>query len=124
VVRTISGDVAAILSDNVKFPTDAEKYAETMKQDCCQHRGVHSVPFLGGSVQRGISLMTDGSLHSAYDPITGLLMAGRTKSPMSFLSVAGHVYATALYLAGLDPALRAANKGRNVWAPMRLLKKP
>lgn len=135
--RTISGDVAAILMDNVKYPTDAEKYAEIMKQDCCQHWEVNSVAFLGGSVQgdrqygrvgastlKGIPMMPDGTLDPAYDPITGSLISGRTKSPQSFLSDAGHVYATALYLAGLDPdALRAANKGRNVRAPMRFLKK-
>jgi hypothetical protein len=136
--RTISGDVASILADNVKYPTDADKYAEIIAQDCCQHWEVSSCAFLGGTVQgdrqygrvgssslAAIPLMPNGTLDPAYDPITGSLISGRTKAATSFVSDAGHVYSTALYLSGLDPAaLLAAGKGKNVRAPMTFIKKP
>ncbi|MBK7864661.1 MAG: DUF1501 domain-containing protein [Archangiaceae bacterium] len=135
--RTLSGDVQAILMDNTKYPTDTDKYNEIMAQDCCQHWEVSSCAFLGGTVRgdrqwgrvgssslKGIPLMPDGTLDPAYDPITGALIAGRTKNASSFVSDAGHVYATALHLTGLDgAALLAAGKGKNVRAPMKFIKK-
>ncbi len=134
--RTISGDVEAILAN--AGVNDAQKYEEIMQQDCCQHWRVNSVAFLGGTVRgntqfgrvgsgslEGIPMMPDGTLDPAYSPDTGLLIPGRTKSPQSFVSDAGHVYSTALYLSGLDPvALKAAGKGRNDRQPMTFVKKP
>jgi len=134
--RTIEGNVEAILANAAL--TDAQKYEEIMGQDCCQHWRVNSVAFLGGSVRGntqfgrvggvsldGIPLMPDGTLDPAYDPDTGLLIPGRTKSPSSFISDSGHVYSTALYLAGLDPAaLRSAGKGRNDRPAMTFIRKP
>ena len=134
--RTIEGNVEAILTNAAL--TDAQKYEEIMAQDCCQHWRVNSVAFLGGSVRGntqfgrvggvsldGIPLMPDGTLDPAYDPDTGLLIPGRTKSPSSFISDSGHVYSTALYLAGLDPAaLRSAGKGRNDRPAMTFIRKP
>src|SRR5581483_3176690 len=100
--RTISGDVAAILMDNTTYPTDQAKYDNIMQQDCCQHREVNSVAFLGGTVQgdrqygrvgssslKGIPLMPDGSLDPAFDPVTGLLKSGQTQSANSFVSDSG-----------------------------------
>ncbi len=123
--RTISGDVESILANSGL--TDAQKYTEIMGQDCCQHWRVSSAAFLGGTVRgnrqygrvgstslEGIPLMPDGTLDPAYNPDTGLLVPGRTKSPTSAITDAGHVYSTALHLSGLDPAaLRAAGKGKN-----------
>lgn len=123
--RTISGDVESILANSGM--TDAQKYTEIMGQDCCQHWRVSSAAFLGGTVRgnrqygrvgstslEGIPLMPDGTLDPAYNPDTGLLVPGRTKSPTSAITDAGHVYSTALHLSGLGPAaLRAAGKGRN-----------
>lgn len=134
--RTIQGDVEAILANAAL--TDTQKYDEIMGQDCCQHWRVSSVAFLGGSVRGntqfgrvggvsldGIPLMPDGTLDPAYDPDTGLLVPGRTKSASSFITDSGHVYSTALYLAGLDPAaLRSAGKGRNDRPPLAFIKKP
>jgi hypothetical protein len=136
--RTISGDVQAILTDNTKYPADTDKYNAIMQQDCCQHWETSSVAFLGGTVQgdrqygrvgssslASIPLMPDGTLDPAYDPITGLLISGRTKATTSFISDAGHVYSTALWCTGLDPAvLLAAGKGKNVRAAMKFIKKP
>jgi len=125
--RTIQGDVASILSS---ADPDATKYAAIMDQDCCQHWKVSSVAFLGGTVQgdrqwgrvgtstlEGIPLMPNGTLDPAYNPTTGVLQG--TKSPNSFLPNGGHVYATALYLSGIDPA----GKGLNAMPPMTFLKK-
>jgi hypothetical protein len=134
--RTISGDVAAILANSGL--TDTAKYDEIMNQDCCQHWRVSSVAFLGGAVRgntqfgrvgsvslEGIPMMPDGTLDPAYNPDTGLLISGRTKSPNSFISDPGHVYSTALHLSGLDPvALRTAGKGKNDRLPMTFVKKP
>lgn len=69
--------------------------------------------------------MPDGTLDPAYDPDTGRLISGRTKSPGSFITDSGHVYSTALYLSGLNPAaLKAAGKGRNDRPPLAFIKKP
>ncbi|QSQ22440.1 DUF1501 domain-containing protein [Pyxidicoccus parkwayensis] len=133
--RTISGDVESILANTAR--TDTQKYDEIMGQDCCQHWRVNSAAFLGGTVLgnrqygrvgsaslEGIPLMPDGTLDPAYDPDTGLLIPGRTKSTSSFVSDSGHVYSTALYLSGLDPAaLKAAGKGRNDRPPLKFIKR-
>ncbi|MCY1000492.1 DUF1501 domain-containing protein [Myxococcus sp. MISCRS1] len=133
--RTIQGDVEGILAK--AGVTDAQKYEEIMLQDCCQHWRVNSVAFLGGTVRGntqygrvgsasldGIPMMPNGTLDPAYDPDTGLLVPGRTKNATSFVSDAGHVYATALHLSGLDPAaLKAAGKGKNDRPPMTFIKR-
>ncbi|MBZ4423195.1 hypothetical protein [Myxococcus sp. RHSTA-1-4] len=67
----------------------------------------------------------DGSPDPAYDADTGLLIPGRTKSTSSFITDSGHVYSTALYLSGLNPAaLKASGKGRNDRPPLTFIKKP
>jgi len=134
--RTISGDVEGILAN--AGLTDVQKYDEILKQDCCQHWRVNSAAFLGGTVRgntqfgrvgsatlEGIPMMPDGTLDPAYNPDSGQLISGRTKSPNSFIADAGHVYSTALHLSGLDPvALRAAGKGKNDRPPMTFVKRP
>jgi hypothetical protein len=128
--RSINGNVDAILA-NAGVP-DEFRYAQILDQDVCQHWHVNSVAFLGGTVRGGsqfgrigtstleaIPMMPDGSLDPAYDPTTGLLRPGQSKSNTSFLSDPGSVYATALFLAGVDPT----GKGRNTRTPMRFLHK-
>jgi hypothetical protein len=125
--RTIQGDVSAILTGS---GTDAAKYAAIQSQDCCQHWRVNSVAFLGGNVQGNrqygrvgtttldaIPLMPDGTLDPAYDPVTGVLTG--TKSPKSAITNAGHVYATALQLSGVDPT----GKGLNAAPPLSYIQK-
>jgi hypothetical protein len=133
--RTLMGDVQSILADGTL--TDSAKYTAIMDQDVCQHWRVSSAAFLGGTVRgntqwgrvgtvsrEGIPMMPSGALDPAYDPVTGLLKPGMTKAATSFVSDAGHLYATALYLNGLDPAaLTAAGKGKNTRPPMTFLKK-
>lgn len=115
--RTFSGDVDSILAS--KDP-DIEKYDQIMEQDVCQHWYVNGVGFMGGSVQGNrqfggvgtssldaIPLLPDGTKDPAYDPITGVKVG--TPSSQSFVSDAGHVYSTALALAGVDPT----GKGKN-----------
>ncbi len=130
--RTITGNVDSILAGT---DTDEVKYTAILDQDVSQHWHVSSCAFLGGNVQGNrqwgrvgsgtrdaIPILPSGLLDPAYDPVTGALISGRTKDPASYVSGPGHVYATALYLAGLDPdALRTAHKGRNVAPPMRFI---
>lgn len=126
--RTIQGDVASILASS---DPDATKYTKIMEQDCCQHWRVNSVAFLGGTVQGGKQYgrvgtssleaipirLNDGSLDPSFDPVTGLSRG--TKDPNSVVTHAGHVYATALDLSGINPA----GKGLNTAPPMPFIKK-
>jgi hypothetical protein len=127
--RTLHGDVQSILSS---ADTDANKYIGIMDQDVCQHWKTSSVAFLGGTVAgnrqwgkvgrtslESIPILATGQLDPAYDPDTGLLKAGATKSTSSFVPNAGHVYATALSLTGLSPT----GKGRNTMPALSFIKR-
>lgn len=133
--RTIQGDVTDILAKSVP---DADKYKEVLDQDCCQHWKVSSVAFLGGTVKagtqfgkvgtttlRGIPIDPNtGAFDPAFDPVTGVQRAGMTPNANNVVTDAGHVYATALHLTGLDTgALRTAGKGRNARPPLRFVAK-
>lgn len=128
--RTISGDVGTVLSGT---GTPDEKYNLILEQDVCQHWYTSSVAFLGGRVRGGtqwgavgaqtldsIPILPTGELDPAYDPATGVLRPGQAPSGQAFVSGAGHVYATALSLAGVDPA----GKGRNTSPAMAFVAKP
>ncbi len=127
--RTIQGDVSSILAS---ADSDATKFQNIMEQDCCQHWKVSSTVFMGGNVKgdtqwgkvgssslEGIPMMPTGDLDPAYDANTGLLKAGMTKNAASSISDAGNVYATALEIAGINPA----GKGKNTKPPMSFIKK-
>jgi uncharacterized protein (DUF1501 family) len=99
--------------------------------DVSQHWSTSSVAFMGGAVKGGtqfgrvgtssldsIPLMPDGTLDPAYDATTGILKG--TKSAQSFVTDAGHVYATALDLSGIA---KSAQKGRNNRPPLAFVKK-
>lgn len=101
--------------------------------DVCQHWGTSSVAFLGAGVKGGtqwgkvgsvstdaIPTMPNGTLDPAYDAETGVLKAGATKSPQSFVSDAGSVYATALELQGIA---KSAQTGKNTGQPLAFVKK-
>ncbi|MCU0655026.1 MAG: DUF1501 domain-containing protein [Polyangiaceae bacterium] len=128
--RYCYGDVDKILAD-----ADDKKYERIMDQDICEHSRVNSVAFLGGRVKGNrqwgrvgsstldaIPLLPSGALDPAYDPVTGELKPGANPDPSSFVPGPGHVYATALALAGLDPIkLKAEGKGRNESPPLSFL---
>jgi hypothetical protein len=127
--RTIHGDVDAIKKMSIP---DADKQKMIDEQDICQHWKVTSAAFLGGTVkgdtQYGavgektllpIPLMPDGGMDPAYDPKTGELKPNATKSALSSVPDHGDVYATALYLSGVDPR----GKGRNTRGPLRYIKR-
>jgi hypothetical protein len=127
--RAINGNVDAILA-NSALATDV-RYAQILDQDVCQHWHVNSVAFLGGNVRGGsqfgrvgsvslesIPMMPDGTLDPAYDPVTGVLRPGQSKSAQSFVSEPGDVYATALSLAGVSPT----GKGRNTRGAMAFIR--
>lgn len=101
--------------------------------DVCQHWNTSSVAFLGGTVKGGtqfgrvgtttldaIPTLPDGSLDPAFDATTGALKAGMTQNPQSFVSDAGHVYATALELSGIP---KSGQKGKNGRTPLAFVKK-
>lgn len=126
--RTMQGDVGSILAST---DSDQTKSDNIQAQDVCQHWKVNSTVFLGGTVVpnrqygrigtsslEGIPInLTDGTLDPAYDPTTGLLNG--TKSSNSAITNAGHVYSTALYCAGINPA----GKGLNQEPPLAFVKK-
>jgi len=122
--RTIQGDVRSIVDDPSK--TVDQRYQEVLDQDVCQHWPVSSCAFLGGNVRGGqqaggvgsqtldhIPIRDDGSFDPAFDPTTGL----QNGTQSGFVPDAGHVYATALHLAGVDPA----GRGRNERPPLRFV---
>lgn len=126
--RTIQGDVSGIVDDASK--TVSQRYQEVLDQDVCQHWHVSGCAFIGGSVNGGhqagavgtqtldiIPIKADGSLDPAFNPDTGLNTGG---SQTGFIPESGHVYSTALQLAGVDPA----GKGRNIHPPLSFVKKP
>lgn len=126
--RTIQGDVSSIVDDATK--TVSQRYQEVLDQDVCQHWHVSSAALLGGSVRGGVQagavgsqtldiipIREDGSLDPAFDPATGLLRQGQTQT--GFIPDAGHLYATALHVAGVDPA----GKGRNDKPPLTFIKR-
>jgi len=127
--RTIRGDVDAIVKMKI---SDEDKKKQIEGQDISQHWRVTSAAFLGGTVKGdrqyggvgektllAIPLMPDGSLDPAYDPVTGVLKDGASKSPKSSIPDHGDVYATALDLSGINPK----GKGRNERAPLTYIKK-
>ena len=102
-------------------------------EDVCQHWNTSSVAFLGGTVKGNtqfgavgresldaVPILPNGMLDPAYDPATGTLKPLATKSPDSFITGAGHVYATALELAGIP---KANQKGKNDASPLSFVKK-
>lgn len=127
--RTIHGDVDAIVKMDIP---EADKKRQIAGQDICQHWKVTSAAFLGGKVKGNsqfgtigeqtllaIPLLPDGTLDPAYDPVSGQLIEGRTPSDKAQIPNHGDVYATALYLADIDPK----GRGRNDRPPMKYIKK-
>ena len=127
--RTIHGDVEEI--KKMKIP-DEDKQKMIDGQDISQHWKVTSAAFLGGTVKGGqqlggvgektmlaIPLLPDGTMDPAFDPVTGELIPGRQPHPKSSIPDHGDVYATALYLSGIDPKVR----GRNERPPLRCVKR-
>ena len=74
---------------------------------------------IGEKTLLAIPIMPDGTLDPAYDPKTGELLKERKKSPKSWIPDHGDIYATALYLGGIDPK----GKGRNERGPLAFLKR-
>lgn len=126
--RTIHGDVDSI--EKMMIP-ETEKKELINGQDISQHWPVTSCAFLGGSVKGNtqyggageqtlmpIPILPDGSVDPAFDPISGLEHPDRKKNENSFIPDHGSVYATALYLTGINPE----GRGRNERPPLRFIK--
>lgn len=117
--RSIHGDVDGILEKKI---SEDMKKSEVGGQDISAHWQVTSCAFLGGNVRgdtqfgrigeatlMAIPMMPDGGLDPAYDPLTGNLLADRSKHPESFIPNHGDVFSTALMLSGIDPKGRGRN---------------
>jgi hypothetical protein len=126
--RTIHGDVDRILSRDIP---ETEKKKMIGDQDISQHWPVTSCAFLGGRVkgyrQYGgagedtlmpIPILPDGSMDPAFDPVRGTELKDRTRNEKSFIPNHGDVYATALYLADINPE----GRGRNERPPLKFVK--
>ncbi|HLX59688.1 MAG TPA: DUF1501 domain-containing protein [Planctomycetota bacterium] len=127
--RTIKGDVDAI--EKTPIPDD-DKKKQIAGQDISQHWRVTSAALLGGKVKGdmqvgavgektllAIPILPDGTLDPAYDATTGVLSKDRKKNPKSWIPDHGDIYATALYLSGIDPK----GKGRNERGPLTFFKR-
>jgi Protein of unknown function (DUF1501) len=127
--RTIHGGVDEIWKMKI---ADQEKEKQIDGQDICQHWKVTSCAFLGGKVKgntqygqagektlMAVPIMPDGGLDPNYDAVTGELRPDLKKDPKSSIPNHGDVYATALYLAGIDPK----GKGKNERGPLTFIKK-
>ncbi len=127
--RTIKGDVEAI--EKMSIPED-DKKKQIAGQDISQHWRVTSAAILGGKTKGdtqigaigektllAIPIMPDGTLDPAFDPKSGVLPKDRKQSPKSWIPDHGDVYATALYLSGIDPK----GKGKNERGPLTFLKR-
>ena len=127
--RTIHGGVDEIWKMKI---ADQEKEKQIDGQDICQHWKVTSCAFLGGKVKgntqygqagektlMAVPIMPDGGLDPNYDAVTGELRPDHKKDPKSSIPNHGDVYATALYLAGIDPK----GKGKNERGPLTFIKK-
>jgi len=107
----------------VVIASEMGRHMEGGDDDVAQHNKVNSTAFLGGKVRGNsqfgkaglqsldaIPIMPDGTLDPAYDVNTGFIKSGMQKNNQSFVTDAGHVYATALDLAGIP---KAEQKGKN-----------
>jgi len=74
---------------------------------------------VGENTLVAIPILPDGSLDPNYDSVTGELKPDHEKHPQSFVPNHGDVYATALYLSGIDPK----GRGRNERPPLQFIKK-
>ncbi len=123
--RSIHGNVDEVLKSDL---ADNKKEEKINSQDISQHWKVTSAAFLGGKVlgnsQYGgvgtktleaIPLLPSGAMDPAFDPNTGELRPGAEKDPKSSIPDHGDIYATALYLAGINPK----GKGRNERGPLK-----
>ena len=118
--RSIHGNVDGILRKDIP---EQQKTSQIGGQDISAHWKVTSCAFLGGNVNPGtqfgkvgektlmaIPILPDGGLDPAFDPLSGELRPGKKKHPESFVPNHGDIYATALALAGIDPAGRGRNR--------------
>jgi hypothetical protein len=74
---------------------------------------------VGEKTLLAIPVLPDGSLDPAYDPMTGELRPGCEKSSQSFIPGHGDIYATALYLSGINPE----GIGHNRRPPLRFIRR-
>jgi hypothetical protein len=127
--RTIHGDVDEI--EKMAIP-EADKQKLIDGQDICQHWKVTSAAFLGGKVKGNsqyggvgeqtllaVPLLPDGSMDPAYEPRAGKPIDGRAPNPKAQVPDHGDVYATALYLEGINPK----GHGRNERPPLTFIKR-
>lgn len=119
--RTVGGDIGSILEKTDM--SDEERREQILSQDISAHNPVNSCAFLGPNVRGGTQFgwvgqktmqpipihPKTGDLDPRYDPDGNFLPGYDEPSPGFIMPNHGHVYSTALKLAGANPA----GAGRN-----------
>lgn len=120
--RTVGGNIGSIL-ENAGM-SDEERREQILSQDISAHNPVNSCAFLGPRVRGGsqfgwVGQQTmqpipvhpeSGDLDPRYDR-AGHFVAGHSEpSPGFIVPDHGHIYSTALKLAGLDPGAAGRNE--------------
>ena len=128
--RTVGGNISSILEKSDL--SDKEKKAQILSQDISAHNPVNSCAFLGRGVQGGTQFgwvgqktmqpipihPKTGALDPRYDRDGELKSGYAEKSPDTILPNHGHIYSTALQLAGVAP--REAGKNKSPHLPFIL----
>ena len=118
--RTVGGDIASIL-EKIDL-SEEDKREQILSQDISAHNPVNSVAFLGPRARSGAQFgwvgqktmqpipihPKTGELDPRYDRDGNLLKGYDEASPDFILPNHGHIYSTALKLAGVNP--KAAGK--------------
>ena len=124
--RTVSGDIGSILEKSDL--TDEEKREQILSQDISAHNPVNSCAFLGPRVRGGSQFgwvgqktmqpipihPETGDLDPRYDR-NGEFLAGHSEPSRGFITPNhGHIYSTALRLAGVDPGSSGKNESSHL----------
>lgn len=124
--RTVGGDIASIL-DKTDM-SEEDKREQILSQDISAHNPVNSCAFLGPRVRGGTQFgwvgqqtmqpipvhPETGDTDPRYDREGNLLAGYSEPSPGFIMPNHGHIYSTALKLAGVDPKGAGRNESQHL----------
>ena len=119
--RTVGGDIGSILE--MTDLSDEDKREQILSQDISAHNPVNSCAFLGPRVRGGMQFgwvgqktmqpipihSKTGDIDPRYDKDGNFLAGYNEPSPSFIIPNHGHIYSTALKLAGVDPTAAGKN---------------